>query len=137
MGRRPPSRSAAFAELVDTAYQSLGAPAGAIRPSFVALDRALEPQNEIVLALLDGQPVACAQLLLSHGIAGVYYVGTVEAARGRGLGELVTRAVTNRGFERGAPVVGLQASPMGEPIYRRMGYRALYRQAGLVRFAPT
>jgi ribosomal protein S18 acetylase RimI-like enzyme len=97
----------------------------------------LEPQNEVVLALLDGQPAAGAHLLCSHGMAGVYYVGTLEAARGRGLGELVTATVTNRAFERGAPFVGLQASPMGEPIYRRMGYRDLYRQAGLVRFTPT
>ena len=133
-----PSQVGAFAGLVDTAYQSLGAPAGAIRPSIVALDRVLEPQIETVLALLDDEPVACAQLLLSHGMGGVYYVGTLEAARGRGLGELVTAAVTNRGFERGAAFVGLQASPMGEAIYRRMGYRDLYRQAGLVRFeAPT
>jgi hypothetical protein len=30
---------------------------------------------------------------------------------------------TNAGFERGAPVVTLQASAMGLPIYTRMGYR--------------
>lgn len=127
----------AFADLVDTAYQSLGAPAGVIRPSIVATDRVLEPQVEVVLALLDDRPVATALVLHSHAMAGVYYVGTLEEARGRGLGELVTGAVTNRGFERGAAFVGLQASPMGEPIYRRMGYRDLYRQAGLVRFAAT
>jgi hypothetical protein len=133
-----PAQVAAFAELVDTSYQSLGAPAGAIRRSIVALDRLLDPHIETALALLDGEPVACAQLLLSHGMGGVYYVGTLEAARARGLGELVTAAVTNRGFERGAAFVGLQASPMGEAIYRRMGYRDLYRQAGLVRFeVPT
>jgi len=131
-----PADVEAFADLVDTAYQSLGAPAGAIRPSIVANERLLEPHLDIALALVDGEPVACAQLLMSHGMAGVYYVGTLEAARGRGLGELVTRAVTNRAFERGASFVGLQASPMGEPIYRRMGYRPIYRQAGLVRFEP-
>jgi ribosomal protein S18 acetylase RimI-like enzyme len=125
-----------FVEVVDTAYQSLGAPPGAIRPSVVARERVLEPHVETALAELDGEVVACAQLVLSHGIGGVYYVGTLEAARGRGLGELVTRAVTNRGFERGVRAVGLQASPMGEAIYRRMGYRDLYRQAGLVRLAP-
>lgn len=125
-----------FATVVDTAYQSLGAPPDAIRPTFVALDRVLEPHLHTVLAELDGEVVACAQLVLSHGIGGVYYVATLEAARGRGLGELVTAAVTNRGFEAGATSVGLQASPMGEPIYRRMGYRDLYRQAGLVRFTP-
>ncbi len=127
----------AFADIVDASYQSLGAPAGAIRPSIVALDRVLEPHVETVLAFVRGEPVATAQVVHSHAMAGVYYVGTLESARGRGLGELVTRAVTNRGFERGAPFVGLQASPMGEPIYTRMGYRSIYRQAGLVRFAPA
>ena len=63
----------------------------------------------------------------SHGIAGIYAVGTTEAARGRGLAELVTRAVTNIGFDGGAPLVTLQASPMGESIYHRLGYRELYR----------
>jgi ribosomal protein S18 acetylase RimI-like enzyme len=130
---RSPEQIEAFAELVDTAYQSLGAPAGAIRPTIAAYQRVLEPNMEVVLAVVDGRPVATAMVLLSHGIAGVYYVGTLEAARGRGLGELVTRTVTNRAFDRGVAVVGLQASPMGEPIYRRQGYRTIYRQAGLVR----
>ena len=94
-------RSTTFADLVDTAYQSLGAPAGAIRPSIVALDRVLEPHVETVLALLDGEPVACAQLLLSHGMGGVYYVGTLEAARGRGLGELVTARGHQPGLRAG------------------------------------
>src|SRR6478735_10798075 len=103
---------ARFTEIVDTSYQSLGAPPDAIRVSIVDADRVLAPHIETVLAVIGGVPVACAQLLLSHGMGGIYYVGTLEAARGRGLGELVTRAVTARGFERGAAVVGLQASPM-------------------------
>jgi hypothetical protein len=89
-----------------------------------------------VVAYLDDAPVAAAQTVLSHGIAGVYWVGTVERARGSGLGEAVTRAVTNRAFDRGALVNTLQASPMGAPIYRRMGYETLYDYRGLVRFEP-
>jgi len=33
-----------------------------------------------VVGYADGQPAAAAQTLLSHGIAGVYWVGTIEAA---------------------------------------------------------
>ena len=51
-------------------------------------------------------------------------MATLPASRGRGLGEVCTALATNAGFERGAPVVTLQASPMGLPIYTRMGYRA-------------
>jgi hypothetical protein len=72
--------------------------------------------------------VSCAQILVSHGIAGVYWVGSLEAARGRGIAEAVTRHVTNLGFDLGAADVQLQASPMGEPIYRRMGYEDAYRR---------
>jgi hypothetical protein len=76
--------------------------------------------------------------LLSHGIAGVYWVATLESVRGQGLADLVTRVVTNRGFELGAAVNTLQASPMGESIYRRMGYEELYRTYGYARFdAPA
>ncbi len=65
--------------------------------------------------------------ILSHGIAGVYWVGTVEEARGYGLGDLCTRTVSNAAFDRGAKRVVLQASKQGEPIYLRMGYREVTR----------
>ena len=128
---RDPDELDRFVEVVDTAYQSLGAPAGVIRESVVDTGRMTEPNVDTVLAEVDGEAVAAAQVVLSHGMGGVYYVGTLEQARGRGLGELVTAAVTARGFARGAAFVGLQASPMGEPIYRRMGFRPIYRQRGL------
>jgi hypothetical protein len=99
-----------------------------------APDRVLVPHVKTVVAADGTTPVACAQLLLGNGVAGVYYVGTVAAARGRGLAELVTRYVTNLGFELGAPVVTLQASSMGEPIYRRMGYREISRYTTHTRF---
>ena len=52
--------------------------------------------------------------------------------------EAFTHIVDTAYQSLGAAAVGLQASPMGEPVYRHMGYRELYRQTGLVRFAtPT
>lgn len=121
-------------EISDRAYQSLGMPEGVILEMSTDLAHLAEPHVHTVVAHLDGAPVATAQVLLSHGIAGVYYVGTLEAARGRGLAEAVTRAVTNRGFELGAEFASLQASTMGEAIYRRMGYEELERYRSLVRF---
>jgi len=50
-------------------------------------------------------------------------VGTAKHAERQGLAELCTRRATNIGFERGAKLVTLQASPGGEPIYTRLGYR--------------
>jgi hypothetical protein len=127
-----------FIAVNDAAYATLGMPRGVIGEAITDVDRFTEPHIGTVVAYLDGVPSAAAQLLLSHGIAGVYWVGTVESARGKGMGEVVTRAVTNRAFELGAAAVTLQASPMGEPIYARLGYETLYRYHGLVRLeAPA
>jgi ribosomal protein S18 acetylase RimI-like enzyme len=125
-----------FAEVNAEAYTTYGAPPEATRSNFGRPYRFLEPHVEAVVAYVDREPAAAAMILLSHGIAGVYWVGTVEAARGSGLGDAVTRAVTNQAFELGAAANSLQASPMGEPIYRRMGYDTIYRYQGLIRFDP-
>lgn len=83
------------------------------------------------------QPVSTALTLLSGEGAGVYWVGTAAAARRSGLGELCTRLATNAGFAGGARVVTLQASPFGESIYRRIGYRTYDRQLRFRFAAPA
>ena len=87
----------------------------------------LVPHVYAVVAYRDRQPASCALALMSHGIAGIYYVGTVEAARGMGLAEHCTRAVGNAAIKLGARCVILQASIYGEPLYRRMGYMEFTR----------
>jgi predicted GNAT family acetyltransferase len=74
--------------------------------------------------------------LVTHGVAGVYWVGTTPDARGRGLAELCTRAAGNAGFDLGGRIASLQASPMGEPVYRRMGYVEVTRYPYLVQMEP-
>ena len=128
-----PEESEAFVAMADQAYTSLGLPAGVI--SAMSATPMRLAVHEVTVGAFDGDDLLSgAQVFFSHGIAGVYCVGTAEAARGRGLAELVTRTVTNLGFDAGAPYVTLQASPMGESIYRRMGYRELYRYATHARF---
>ena len=80
------------------------------------------PHIEAVVCYDDGRPASAALALLSHGIAGIYWVSTTTAGRGKGLAEACTRWVTNRCFDLGSRAVSLQASPMGYPIYKRMGF---------------
>jgi predicted GNAT family acetyltransferase len=54
-------------------------------------------------------------------------VATRPAARGRGLAELCTRAVTAAGLAAGAGFAALQASAMGERIYARLGFVERWR----------
>lgn len=113
--------------VLPAAFATMGLPLTNSQAYFAMPERILHPHIIAVVGYLDDQPASAAMLLLSHGIAGVYWVGTLEAARGRGLGEACTRLVGNLAFERGARCVVLQASQQGEPIYLRMGYREVTR----------
>jgi ribosomal protein S18 acetylase RimI-like enzyme len=63
--------------------------------------------------------------LVSHRVAGVFYVATLEHARRRGLGDALTRMAARAGFEMGAGTAWLGASEMGAGLYRRIGFEAL------------
>ena len=84
---------------------------------------------------VDGTAVAAAALYLTHGVAGIGWVGCVPSARGRRYAEAVTWRAVREGFRRGASFANLQASPMGRPVYERMGfatpteYRVLFAQS--------
>jgi ribosomal protein S18 acetylase RimI-like enzyme len=76
------------------------------------------------LAFLDGRPVATALSSLAGDTVGIYNVATVPDARGRGIGGAVTLAAVLDGRTRGARVAVLESSPMGQPVYRRLGFVA-------------
>ena len=131
-----PEDAAAFADVQGRAYATYGMPPDVAPLALGRLDVLRAPHIVTWLARLDGVPVAGAMMILTHVVAGIYWVGTVPEARGRGLAELVTRVAGNSGFDLGARVAALQASEMGEPVYRRMGYVEVTRYPTFVQFAP-
>jgi GNAT superfamily N-acetyltransferase len=78
------------------------------------------------IAYLDDEPASIAMTIVSDAVAGIYWVGSRKLARGRGLGRAVTTAATAAGFALGANLASLQASPMGKPIYLKMGYEVAF-----------
>lgn len=126
----------AFGRIMGQAYATYGMPSEVGPASFPHRDVLIAPHIAAFLALLDGEPVAGAMVIVTHGVAGVYWVGTLPEARGRGLAELCTRAAGNAGFDQGAHIAALQASVMGEPIYRRMGYVEVTRYPFMVQLSP-
>ncbi len=126
-----------FTEVSAAAYATIGMPEAVVSKHFEQPERMLRPHVLGVVAREGEQPLSTALVILSHGIGGVYWVGTVEAGRTRGLGDACTRIVSNAAFELGARAVVLQASQQGEPIYRRMGYREVTRYRWWVRFAQA
>lgn len=130
------TQAAEFSAVMAAAYASLGMPAD-VAPAIIRHPVLVAPHIVTLLARLeDGTAAAGAMCIFTHGVAGVYWVGTTPAARGRGLAELCTRAVGNAGFDMGARIASLQASVMGEPVYRCMGYIEVTRYPALVRFTP-
>jgi ribosomal protein S18 acetylase RimI-like enzyme len=84
-----------------------------------------EPSWHAYVGYADGRPAAASQLVMSDGVAGIYYVATLEDYRRRGFGEAMTWHAVRDGAEAGCDVSVLQASVMGLPIYERMGFAVI------------
>jgi GNAT superfamily N-acetyltransferase len=97
-------------------------PEGLFAAVFAAPSSVLSPAIHAVLAYVDGAPVATAQVFMHAEVAYVGWVAVVPNAARRGLGWLVTETVVNEGLARGAKAAVLVASPMGAPLYRKMGF---------------
>ena len=119
------------------AYQMIRLPAEETRIGFQRLSASSAEKVVGFVAYRGERPVSTALTIVSGAGAGVYWVGTVSDAQRAGLGGLCTRLATNAGFARGARVVTLQASPFGEPVYRRLGYRTYGRLRWYRHRAPS
>lgn len=105
------------------AYPRLGLAASEVSGLFEHSDRVLADNVSGYVAYKDGIPLATALTYLSGNSAGVYWVGTLGSAERQGLAGACTRLAVNTGFDRGARVVTLQASPFGVPVYQRLGFQ--------------
>lgn len=115
-------------ELCEASYRSLDFPDGVF--ATFPPEMILIPAIAAWVAYLDGAPASAAMVVSAAGAGMVAWVATIEAVRGRGLGALCTVLATNEAFERGGRFASLQASRLGEPIYRRLGYEHLFTYKG-------
>ncbi len=120
-----PADAEDYWKIATGAYASLGFPPEIF--AFYENHDGLTADNVAAfLAHLDGRPAGIAMTIGSHNVAGIYWVGSTEETRGRGLGWAVTAAAVNAGFDLGAEIASLQASPMGEGLYRQMGFETIF-----------
>jgi hypothetical protein len=99
-----------------------------------ALTRGLFPMRMLMLPgtatwiVADGgEDVSTAFGAVEEGCCGIYNVATPEQHRGRGHGALATAQAVLHGYEQGAASAYLQSSPMGYPVYERLGFTTAER----------
>jgi GNAT superfamily N-acetyltransferase len=88
------------------------------------------------VAYQDDEAVGTSALLLHAGVAGIFAVATIPRARGRGIGTALTLAPLLEASRRGYRVGTLQSSPMGFPVYRRLGFREVSRTIEMYLWSP-
>lgn len=118
----------AFADLNFPADQTT---ASLDHPSFID-----DPRVTLAVARADGRIVAGALAVTEGAGSYISFVAADKDARRHGLGDAVTRLVTRSGFEAGASMASLEASPFGYHVYERMGFREIYQYALLVVVPP-
>lgn len=78
---------------------------------------------KLFVAKYEGKAVATSLLYLNNGTAGLYFVATKKAYRGKGIGKRITIAPTIYAKKHGYRFVVLQASDLGAIVYNKLGYK--------------
>jgi GNAT superfamily N-acetyltransferase len=96
----------------------------ACRTAFGLPDDLHEGRSDMIrlVGRMDGRVVATAAVVLTGDVAGLYWIATAPEYRGRGVGAELTTSAMEIARDHGAGLCTLQASTMGEPVYRRLGF---------------
>jgi ribosomal protein S18 acetylase RimI-like enzyme len=87
----------------------------------------------LVVARVDGEPVAAGLTLDCDRDCGIYNVGTVEPMRRRGIATALTARILHDARARGCVTATLQSTPAAEGVYAAAGFRDVGR---ILEYAP-
>lgn len=87
------------------------------------IDPVLDGRMRLFTALIDGEPVGTTGLFVHKGVPGIYCVSTMAEYRRRGIGAAITAMPLLQARDQGYKIATLQASSMGYPVYKRLGFR--------------
>jgi ribosomal protein S18 acetylase RimI-like enzyme len=93
--------------------------------AYEALILGPDPEMQYFAGRVNGRIVATSAIYTGTGLAGVYAVGTVPDARGRGYGRALTAAALLEGRRLGFARAALLSSELGFPVYRRLGFETV------------
>ncbi|MFX0041183.1 MAG: GNAT family N-acetyltransferase [Candidatus Heimdallarchaeota archaeon] len=83
----------------------------------------LKKEVQFYLGYFEKKPVSALLLYLSSGVAGLHAVSTIPEYRNRGFGLSINRSALIDAFNMGFYIGVLQASSLGEKVYRKLGFQ--------------
>ncbi|WP_160152253.1 GNAT family N-acetyltransferase [Microbulbifer sp. ALW1] len=89
----------------------------------VMANAAANPETGLWLAEQEGVAVATALLFRTGDVIGIHQVAVPDAYRGRGIARALMQQLLNHCQQTGARYATLQASTMGEGLYRQLGFK--------------
>lgn len=101
----------------------------------LSIARAMSRADGVRLHLLKVEDVVVARSMSCtwDGVTGLYNVYVPPAFRGRGFGRAISLAALGEGQRSGAALACLQANAAGLPLYRKLGFQALFHYLSLSR----
>lgn len=117
-----------LAHFQNVAFESFGYPVE-LAPLALTEDLMALPHAAMFVGYARDEPACCSMVISTGDIAGIYWVGSLGRFRQRGFGAAVTAHAIRAGAVGGCRLASLQASKMGEPVYRRLGDRGANQNA--------
>ena len=111
-----------LAEAQTVASAAFEVPSDLFAP-FYTPQMAATPGLSIYLGRAAGRPVSTATSFRHADAVGIFNVATPHEYRGRGFATALTARTARDGFGTGASFAWLQSSPLGDAVYRRMGFQ--------------
>jgi hypothetical protein len=113
----------AFREVLAEGFAEDEDERGMVRSVFATPSSLASPGVRAILAFEADRAVGAGAEYRFGDAAVVGWITVLESRRRRGIGAAITAILTNDALRDGADLVALQASPMGAPVYRALGFR--------------
>lgn len=78
------------------------------------------------LGLSNDKPVSSSVLFKGDKTTGIFYIGTIPEAQGKGMAKTMIYYILNKARNEGYDISILQASEMGYPMYKKIGFKEYY-----------